>query len=282
MRARGFLLGGTAGRTTLNGEGLQHQDGHSPLIAMAFPHVRVFDPAFSYETTTIVLDGLKRMYGHGEDVIYYITLYNENYRQLGMPENAQRGILEGMYRLHSNDVGHDRPRVQLFGSGPIVRESLRAQEILAEKYQISSDVWSVTSYKQLRTNAAAASRWNWLHPEEEPRRSYLQEVLSGVQGPFIASSDYVRQVPEAIAPWVPGQMVVLGTDGFGLSETRSNLRRHFEVDAECITVAALYALANEGQVERAQVTRAIKDLGIDPEQIDPAALHFLGCAAPRG
>jgi pyruvate dehydrogenase E1 component len=277
MRARGFLLGGTAGRTTLNGEGLQHQDGHSPLFAMAFPHVRVYDPAFSYETTTIILDGLERMYGDCQDVIYYITLYNENYRQLAMPEGSRRGILEGMYRLSTRDVGNNKPRVQLLGSGPIVRESLRAQEILASKYDVSSDVWSVTSYKQLRAQASAARHWNLLHPAETPRRSYLEEVLQGVQGPFIAASDYVKQVPEAIAPWMPEPMFVLGTDGFGLSETRSNLRRYFEVDAESIALAALYQLSNRGQIDRSHVSRAIKELGIDPEKVDPAALRTLPC-----
>jgi pyruvate dehydrogenase E1 component len=277
MRARGFLLGGTAGRTTLNGEGLQHQDGHSPLFAMAFPHVRVYDPAFSYETTTIILDGLERMYGDCQDVIYYITLYNENYRQLAMPEGSRRGILEGMYRLSTRDVGNNKPRVQLLGSGPIVRESLRAQEILASKYDVSSDVWSVTSYKQLRAQASAARHWNLLHPAETPRRSYLEEVLQGVQGPFIAASDYVKQVPEAIAPWMPEPMFVLGTDGFGLSETRPNLRRYFEVDAESIALAALYQLSNRGQMDRSHVSRAIKELGIDPEKVDPAALRTLPC-----
>ncbi len=277
MRARGFMLGGTAGRTTLNGEGLQHQDGHSTLIAMSFPNVRVYDPAFSYETTAIVIDGLDKMYGRCEDVIYYITLYNENYRQLGMPEGSQRGILEGMYKLQSKDVGGDKPRVQLFGSGPILREALRAQEMLATKYDVSSDVWSVTSYKQLRFNALAAARWNWLHPGEEPRRSYLEEVLADVRGPFIASSDYVMQVPESIASWVPGRLHVLGTDGFGMSETRANLRRHFEIDAECITVAALYELAQEGKIDRGLVGRAIKELGIDPDQMDPLALRLASC-----
>jgi pyruvate dehydrogenase E1 component len=278
MRARGFLLGGTAGRTTLNGEGLQHQDGHSPLIAMAFPHVRVYDPAFSYETTTIVLDGLEQMYTHCRDVTYYITLYNENYRMLAMPENSRQGILEGMYRLSSRDLGQSKPRVQLFGSGSILREALHAQDILASKYDISSDVWSVTSYKQLRSGAAAAARWNWLHPGEPPRRSYLEQVLEGVEGPFIAATDYVKQVPQAIAPWLPGPMFALGTDGFGMSETRPNLRRFFEIDAECITLAALAELARIGKIEPVHVPRAIKELGIDPDKIDPAALRSAGCS----
>ncbi|MBX7075259.1 MAG: pyruvate dehydrogenase (acetyl-transferring), homodimeric type [Pirellulales bacterium] len=273
QRTRGFMLGGTAGRTTLNGEGLQHEDGHSPFIAMAFPHVRVYDPAFSYETTTIVFDGLEAMYGRGEDVIYYITLYNESYKMPEMPAGSRRGILEGLYRFSSRDAGKKKPRVQLFGSGAILREALRAQELLATKFDVSSDVWSVTSYKQLRTGAEAATRWNWLHPGETPQRSYLEETLAGVEGPFIAASDYVKQVPESIGAWVPGGLRALGTDGFGMSETRSNLRRYFEVDAESITVAALHELALRGKYDMAAVGRAIRELGIDPEQVDAAKLR---------
>ncbi|MBL9122519.1 MAG: pyruvate dehydrogenase (acetyl-transferring), homodimeric type [Planctomycetaceae bacterium] len=269
-RARGFMLGGTAGRTTLNGEGLQHQDGHSPHIAMSFPHVRVYDPAFSYETTIIVFDGLKKMYHDNEDLIYYITLQNENYHMPAMPPGVEQGVIEGLYKLSSRAVGSGTPKVQLFGSAAILREALRAQEILADRYNVSSNVWSVTSYKELRRNALAAERWNFLHPTEKPRRSYLERTLEGEQGPFIAASDYIRAVPEAIDRWVPGGLFALGTDGFGRSETREALRRHFEVDAESIVVASLYQLSREGKCEPAKVAQAIKDLGIDPEKIDPA------------
>jgi pyruvate dehydrogenase E1 component len=272
-RAKGFLLGGTAGRTTLNGEGLQHQDGHSHLIAMSFPHVRAYDPAFSYETTVIVMEGLQRMYHRGEDCIYYITLQNENYKMPAMPPGVEQGIVEGMYKLSTTDCGPNRPRVQLFGSAAILREALRAQDILAKKYEVSSNVWSVTSYKELRRSAQAARHFNLLHPEETPRKSYLEQVLEGEAGPFIAASDNVQQVPEAIDAWVPGGLFVLGTDGFGRSDTREGLRRFFEVDAECITVAALHQLVPTGQFDRAAVTRAIRDLRIDPDKLDPAALR---------
>ena len=269
-RARGFMLGGTAGRTTLNGEGLQHQDGHSPLMAMSFPHVRCYDPAFSYETTVIVFDGLKQMYSENQDLIYYITLQNENYHMPAMPPGVEQGIIEGIYKLSTRAVGSGGTKVQLFGSAAILREALRAQEILADRYNVSSNVWSVTSYKELRRNALAAERWNLLHPAEKPQRSYLEEVLDGEQGPFIAASDYVRAMPESIDRWIPGGLFALGTDGFGRSETREALRRHFEVDAESIVVAALYRLSREGKCEASKVAQAIKDLGIDPEKIDPA------------
>jgi pyruvate dehydrogenase E1 component len=269
-RAKGFMLGGTAGRTTLAGEGLQHQDGHSLLNALAFPTVRAYDPAFAYETTTIVLDGMKRMYEDGEDAIYYITLYNENYKHPKMPEGIEEGIIRGIYKFSSNDVGEGRPRVQLFGSGAILREVLRAQEILADRYQIASNVWSVTSYTELARDAIAASRWNMLHPGGDRRQSYLETALQGESGPFISASDYVRALAEQIGPYVPGGLFALGTDGFGRSEDRTSLRRHFEVDAESITVAALYRLSQCGCVDPNQASAAIAELGIDPDKIDPA------------
>ncbi|HVX61878.1 MAG TPA: pyruvate dehydrogenase (acetyl-transferring), homodimeric type [Pirellulales bacterium] len=268
-RCRGFLLGGTAGRTTLNGEGLQHEDGHSHLFSMAYPTVRSYDPAYAYETAVIVMDGLRRMYEEGEDCMYYITLHNENYQMPAMPEGAEEGIVRGMYKVSSVDAGAKRPQVQLLGSGAILREALRAQQILAERYQVSSQAWSVTSYTELHRDAQACERWNRLHPNETPKQPYLQQVLGGEQGPFIASSDYVRAVSEQISAWTPGGLTVLGTDGLGRSDTRKRLRRHFEVDAECITLTALQQLAQRDQFDKKQLANVIKDLGIDPDKIDP-------------
>jgi pyruvate dehydrogenase E1 component len=270
-RAKGFLLGGTAGRTTLAGEGLQHQDGNSHLFAIAYPNVRSYDPAFVYESTVIVLDGMHRMYEKCEDAIYYITIGNENYKMPPMPEGVEEGIVRGIYKLASLEVGAQAPRVQLFGSGAILREVQRAQGILAEKYGVSSDVWSVTSYKELRRDAHACRRWNMLHPTEPRRQSYFAKAIEGAKGPFIAASDYVRAVPEQLDPWVPGGLFVLGTDGFGRSEARRELRRFFEVDAECITIAALSRLADEKQFDRAKIAQAIRDLDINPEKADPFA-----------
>ena len=267
MRAKGFMIGGTAGRTTLNGEGLQHQDGHSILNAIAFPTVRAYDPAFAYETAVIVMDGLKKLYEEGETAIYYITVENENYCHPAMPEGVEDGIIRGMYKYSSNDEG--KHRVQLFGSGAILRCVLEAQEILSEKYNVASDVWSVTSYNQLRRDAHECRRWNMLHPTETPKKCYVEEQLEGAKGPFIAASDYVRAIPEQLQPWVPGDYFVLGTDGMGRSETREALRRHFEVDAASITIATLYRLAKQGKVDASEVAKAIKDLGVDPEKADP-------------
>ena len=267
-RAKGFMIGATAGRTTLNGEGLQHQDGHSLLNAVAFPNVRAFDPAYAYEVAVIVLDGLKRMYEDGENAIYYITVENENYAMPVMPEGAEEGIIRGMYRLKSQDT--DGPhRVQLFGSGAILRSVIEAQQILAEKYQVASDVWSVTSYTQLAREAQACQRRNMLHPTQPAETSYLEQTLSGVDGPFIAASDYVRSVSEQIAGFVPGDYFVLGTDGMGRSETRDALRRHFEVDAAAIVTAALSRLQQAGKFSAEDVAAAIADLGVDPDKVDP-------------
>jgi pyruvate dehydrogenase E1 component len=269
MRAKGFLLGGTAGRTTLNGEGLQHQDGHSLLNAIAFPTVRAYDPAFSYETAVIVMDGLRRLYQGGEVAIYYIMVGNENYVHPEMPAGVEEGIIRGMYRFSSRTVPKARAKVQLFGSGAILRMVLMAQEMLAERFQIASDVWSVTSYTQLRREAADCQRWNMLHPTEAPRRGYVEQLLAGVEGPFIAASDYVRALSEQIQPWVPGDYYCLGTDGMGRSETRQALRRHFEVDAESITIAALHRLSIAGKVQANEVAQAIKDLNYDPNKPNP-------------
>lgn len=267
--AKGFMLGGTAGRTTLNGEGLQHQDGHSLLNAIAFPRVRAYDPAFHYETAVIVFDGLKRIYEDGETAIYYLTLENENYEMPPMPEGVEEGIIKGMYKFSAVTANKETQRVQLFGSGAILRSTLDAQKLLAEKYNISSDVWSVTSYTQLAREADSCRHWNMLHPSESPRQSYVEQVLAGHEGPFIAASDYVRAVSEQIRPWVPGDYFVLGTDGVGRSETRKALRRHFEVDAECIVIATLYRLQAQGKVDASVVAQAITDLGVDPEKVHP-------------
>ena len=269
MRAKGFLLGATAGRTTLNGEGLQHEDGHSLLNAIAFPTVRAYDPAFNYETTVIILDGLKRMYAEGETAIYYITLQNEPYVHPEIPSGAEEGIVRGMYRLRKREVDKPRQTVNLFGSGSILQSVLKAQEILAERYGIASQAWSVTSYNELRREAHACSRWNMLHPAMPRRQNYVEKQLAGEKGVFVAASDYVRAVPEQIAPWIPGDFAVLGTDGLGRSETREALRRHFEVDAECIVVATLYRLHLQGHYDGAFVAKAIAELGVSPEKVDP-------------
>ena len=268
IRARGFLLGATAGRTTLNGEGLQHQDGHSLLLASTIPTLLTYDPAFAYEIAVIVADGLKRMYRDGEDIFYYLTLYNENYAMPPMPAGAEEGILKGLYKFKP---GPAQPKVKahLFGSGPIIRSALRAQEILAERYGVSADVWSATNYKQLRSEALRCQRWNMLHPTAAPQQSYLETTLAKESGVFVAVSDFMKIVPDQIAPWVPGGLTSLGTDGFGRSETRENLRRFFEVDAESTVIATLYALAQKGQVPRETVAQAIKDLGVDPEKVFP-------------
>jgi pyruvate dehydrogenase E1 component len=268
-RAKGFLLGGTAGRTTLAGEGLQHQDGHSHLVATTVPNCLTYDPAYAYETAVIVHDGIRRMYEAQESVFYYITLYNENYEMPPMPEGAAEGVVKGMYRLKGVD-GKGDARVQLLGSGPLVREVLGAQELLAQKYGIGSDVWSVTSYKTLASDAMAAERWNTLHPDQPPRSCYLWDALRGVEGPFVASSDYVRLVAEQIARWLPGGFSVLGTDGFGRSDDRASLRRFFEIDAAAVTIAALAALSKQCKVDKRVVRKAIQDLGVNPEQVDPA------------
>jgi pyruvate dehydrogenase E1 component len=271
MRCKGFLMGGTAGRTTLAGEGLQHQDGHSHLLAAPVPNLRCYDPAYAYEIAVLVHDGLRRMYQEREECFYYITIENENYAMPAMPEgdDVPNGIIRGMYRLRTRQADPEHDRVQLLGSGAILNETVRAQEILAERFGISSTVWSVTSYKQLRTEAVAARRWNMLHPLQKPRTSYLEQTLAGEEGPFVAASDYVKLVAEQIAPWVPGGLFALGTDGFGRSEDRRSLRRFFEVDAECIAVAALYQLAQRGRLEPSRVAEAIRTLGVDPDKLNP-------------
>lgn len=267
-RARGFLLGATAGRTTLSGEGLQHQDGHSPLIAANVPNIRAYDPAYAYELAVIVRDGLEQMFAKQQPLVYYITLYNEKYPMPSMPEGAEEGIIRGMHRVSVADEGRSA-KVQLLGSGPILREALRAQSILAEQFEVAADVWSVTSYSELRRDALEAERHNRLHPDAEPKQSFLETALTDVSGPFIAATDYVRSVSEQIARFLPGKMMALGTDGFGRSDTREALRRHFEVDAEHIALGALHALAEDGAVERGVLEKAIRELGVDTDRPNP-------------
>ena len=268
IRAKGFLLGATAGRTTLNGEGLQHQDGHSHLAASTIPTLYAYDPAFAYEIAVIVWDGMKRMYEKGEDVFYYITLYNENLPMPAMPAGVEEGILQGLYRFKKGKSGPVK-RAHLLASGPLVWEAIRAQEILGTRYGVSADVWSATNYKRLRAGALEAQRWNRLHPAETPRRSYVETLLEKEQGIFVATSDYMKALPEMIAPWVPGGLTVLGTDGFGRSDTRANLRRFFEVDAESMVIATLHSLQQKGHVKPAEVAQAIRDLKVDPEKSHP-------------
>ena len=269
MRAKGFLIGGTAGRTTLNGEGLQHQDGHSHLNAMAFPTVRAYDPAWAYETAVIVFDGMRRLYQENETAIYYITVHNEDYEMPSMPEGVEDGIIQGIYKYASKEVPGSKARVQLFGSGSILRSVLEAQQILAEKYNVASDAWSVTSYTQLRRDAQTCERWNMLHPDQPARKSYIQTVLADVKGPIISASDNMRAVGEQLLPYMTTDYYVLGTDGLGRSETRTALRRHFEVDAASVTIAALYRLSKQGAISGSVVAQAIQDLGYDAEKPNP-------------
>jgi pyruvate dehydrogenase E1 component len=267
-RGKGFLMGGTGGRTTLAGEGLQHQDGHSLVLASTVPTCHSYDPAFAYEIAVIIQDGIRRMYQQMEDRFYYLMLYNENYAQPPMPEGAADGILRGMYRYNASEYGNSQ--VQLFGSGPILNDALRAQKILADNYQVQADVWSITSYNELRRDALEVERWNRLHPTEPERKPYLLQTLEGVEGPIIASTDYMKVVADQIAPWLPGRLVTLGTDGFGRSDNREHLRKHFENGAEAIAAATLARLARDGKFDKQRAQTAICDLGLNPESPDPA------------
>ncbi len=267
-RGRGFLLGATAGRTTLSGEGLQHQDGHSHLLAAALPSLLAYDPAFAYELAIIVREGIRRMVVNGEDVFYYVTLYNQDYAMPAMPQGCQEGVLRGLY-LYRSAVSQAHHRAQLFGSGVVLLEVLRAQEILAQKHGVAADVWSVTSYQQLRNDALAAERWNRLHPDQPARVPYLARALEGHPGPVVASTDYLKAVPDLVGRWIPRPFTPLGTDGFGRSDTRPALRRHFEVDAEHVAAATLAALARQGALDPQVAAQAIRELGVDPEAMDP-------------
>ena len=292
MMCRGFLLGGTAGRTTLNGEGLQHQDGHSQLVASTIPNLKSYDPAFAFELALIIRDGIYRMYTLQEQIFYYLTVYNEVYPMPAAPaeiENVEAGVLAGIYcfkrseaaRGGQSDTGHAVPdaetetagnnMVQLLGSGSIMLQVLEAATML-EDMGIAANVWSVTSYNELQRDALSAERWNRLHPQAVPRKSYLSRVLDGETGVFVAASDYMKAVPNGIAPWIPGRYAVLGTDGFGLSESRDVLRDHFEISPAHIVVAALHALSEEGIYSPEKVAETISSLGIDAGKIDPVTM----------
>jgi pyruvate dehydrogenase E1 component len=269
-RARGFLLGGTAGRTTLAGEGLQHQDGHSHLLSLAVPNLISYDPAFAYEIAVIVEDGIRRMYVKGESIFYYITVMNEPYEMPPMPDGVQEGILKGLYRFKASDKKQATLRAQLLGSGAILPEVVKAAKILEDQYGVAADVWSVTSYQELYRDGHASERWNRLHPGETPRVPYVTQCFAGTEGVIVAASDYVKILPDGIDRWLPRPLTSLGTDGFGRSENRAALRDFFEVDAKFIVASTLSALARDGQVETAAVAKAIKDLGINTEKPNPA------------
>jgi pyruvate dehydrogenase E1 component len=270
MRCRGFLLGGTSGRTTLAGEGLQHQDGNSHVLALPVPNLQAYDPAFAFEIAALIEDGTRRMYRDGESIFYYLTVMNEQYAQPAMPAGAREGILRGMYKLRPA-AGKGKAKAQLFGSGAILPEVLKAQDLLAERYGVAADVWSVTSYGQLYRDGNACERWNMLHPGEAPRVPYLTEALGSAPGVLVAASDYLKVLPRMIDRWMPRPLTALGTDGFGRSESRARLRGFFEVDARFVTLATLHALLREKQVELKVVKQAMADLEIDPEKVDPAS-----------
>jgi pyruvate dehydrogenase E1 component len=271
MRARGFLVGGTAGRTTLNGEGLQHEDGHSHLISATIPNCVSYDPTFGYEVAVIIQDGLRRMYQEQEDVFYYLTVMNENYTHPVMPVGADAGIVKGMY-LFKEGAAKGGPCVQLLGSGTILREVIAAADLLATDFGVSADIWSCPSFTELRREAIDAERWNLLHPEEVSRKSYVETCLAGRRGPVIAATDYMRLFADQIRTWVPGRYRVLGTDGFGRSDYRKKLRSFFEVDRHWVAVAALKSLAEDGAVKPSVVSDAIRRYGLDPNKPNPATV----------
>ncbi|WP_458237202.1 transketolase-like TK C-terminal-containing protein, partial [Pseudomonas sp. P5_A2_2] len=268
-RTRGFLIGGTAGRTTLNGEGLQHEDGHSHLLAATIPNCRTYDPTYGYELAVIIQDGMKKMTEEQQDVFYYITVMNESYQQPAMPAGAEEGIKKGMYLLEE-DTREAAHHVQLMGSGTILREVREAAKILREEFNVGADVWSVTSFNELRRDGLAVERTNRLHPGQKPKLSYVEECLNGRKGPVIASTDYMKLFAEQIRQWVPSkEFKVLGTDGFGRSDSRKKLRHFFEVDRHFVVLAALEALADRGDIEPKVVAEAIAKFGINPEKRNP-------------
>lgn len=268
QRTRGFLIGGTSGRTTLNGEGLQHEDGHSHLLSAAIPNCISYDPTFAYEVAVIVQDGLRRMYVEQEDVYYYITVLNENYEHPEMPEGVEAAILKGMYQLKKG-VASDGPRVQLLGSGSILREVIAAADLLRQDWGVEADIWSCPSFTELSRDGYAAQRWNMLHPLETPRRSHVEACLEDTRGPIVAATDYVRLVADQIRPFLNRRYTVLGTDGFGRSDTRAKLRHFFEVDRYWVTLAALKSLADDGLLAREKVAEALTKYGLDPEKLNP-------------
>jgi pyruvate dehydrogenase E1 component len=267
IQARGFLLGATAGRTTLAGEGLQHQDGHSQLVATTVPNCLVYDPTFAYELAVIVHDGMRRMFVDQENIFYYITVMNENYAQPAIPKGVEAGILKGAYLLQTG--GRGKVRATLLGSGTILREAQAAAQILETDFGVPADVFSVTSFSELRREALEVERWNMLHPGEAARAPYVQQLLKDREGPVIAATDYMRAVPDQIRQWVGGRYVTLGTDGYGRSDSRAALRKHFEVDRNYIAIAALKSLADEGKVDQKTVIAAMQKLGVDPSKPVP-------------
>jgi pyruvate dehydrogenase E1 component len=273
MRARGFLLGGTAGRTTLNGEGLQHEDGHSLVLASTIPNVVSYDPTFAYEVAVIIQDGLRRMLAEQEDVWYYVTLMNENYEHPDLPEGAEEGIRKGLYLFRKGPARRGkRPRVQLLGSGTILREVIAAADLLAADFGVTADIWSAPSFNELRREGLRTERWNRLHPTSKPRQSYVETCLAGQSGPVVAATDYIKAYADQIRPFVPARYTVLGTDGFGRSDYRRALRSFFEVDRYHVAVAALHSLAQEGTVAAKVVADAIAKYGIDPDKPDPVTV----------
>jgi pyruvate dehydrogenase E1 component len=266
-QARGFLIGGTAGRTTLAGEGLQHQDGHSHLLSSTVPNCVSYDPTFAYELAVIVQDGMRRMYAEQEDIFYYITCMNENYLHPAMPKGAEQGILKGMYLLQGG--GRGKVRVNLLGAGTILNEVIKAAEILEKDYGVPADVFSVPSFSELRREALEVERTNLLHPDKPAQQSYVRQCFGDRTGPFIAATDYMKILPDQIRQWVPGRYVVLGTDGYGRSDSRAQLRHHFEVDTPHIVLAALKALADEGKLDMATVKACMKKYAIDPDKPSP-------------
>jgi pyruvate dehydrogenase E1 component len=270
QRGRGFMIGATAGRTTLAGEGLQHDDGHSHVLASTVPVIRAYDPAFAFELAAVIRDGIARMYGAGEDVYYYVTVYNENYAQPPRPEGVDEGIVRGLYRFAAApDLPGAKGRVRLVGSGSILQQVLAARDLLAERFGVAAEVYSATSFQQLRHEALQAERWNRLNPDKPPRVPYVAEVLGADGGPVIAATDWVRAVPDMVGPWIDAPYLVLGTDGFGRSDTREALRAHFGIDAAAIAGAALSGLARAGAWDATAAAAAIRDLGLDPDSDDP-------------
>jgi pyruvate dehydrogenase E1 component len=277
QRARGFLLGATAGRTTLNGEGLQHEDGHSHILSSVIPNCISYDPTYGYELAVIIHDGLRRMVTNQEDVYYYITLMNENYEHPALPEGAEQGILKGLYSFKDSKL-KNKSHVQMLGSGTILREVIAAAELLERDWGVAADVWSATSFTELRREGLAAERWNMLHPEDQPHVPYVAQCLGTRAGPVIAASDYMKSFADQIRPFMPKDAAkdriykVLGTDGFGRSDSRARLRHFFEVNRYFIAIAALKALAESGEGKAKTVTEAIRKYGIDPEKPDPTTV----------
>ena len=278
-RTRGFLLGATSGRTTLNGEGLQHEDGHSHVLASTIPNCKSYDPTFAYEVAVIIQDGLRRMVAEQEDIFYYITVMNENYAHPALPAGAEQGILKGMYRLQqAGSAGDDAskpPRVQLLGSGTILREVMAAADLLATDWGVAADVWSCPSFNELRREGLDVERWNLLHPLDQPRASYVEQCLGATQGPIVAATDYMKSYADSIRSFIQNlgrRYRVLGTDGYGRSDSRENLRRFFEVNRFYVTIAALAALADDGVVPRQRVADAIAKYGIDADKPNPVTV----------